>query len=267
MTLPIFQVDAFAEEIFRGNPAAVCLLETELPDETLQSIAQENNLPETAFFRPDDDRPDLRWFTPRQEVPLCGHATLAAGYVALERLRPEADAITFETLSGPLKVSRAGTGFRLDFPAVQSQEVDRIPGDLIDGLGLEPEQLRKTVGDPNYLAILSAENDVRAVQPDLSLLERLHPAGVAVSAPGEKADFVSRYFAPSYGIPEDPVTGSIHCALGPYWSERLGTTRMTAHQLSERSGRLEVQIRDDRVLLTGEARLYLEGQVFVRDAS
>lgn len=267
MTLPIFQVDAFAEEIFQGNPAAVCLLETELPDETLQSIAQENNLPETAFFRPDDDRPDLRWFTPRQEVPLCGHATLAAGYVALERLRPDADAITFETLSGPLTVSRAGAGFRLDFPAVRSEEVDRIPGDLIDGLGFEPEQLRQTIGDPNYLAILSAESDVRAVQPDLSLLERLHPTGVAVTAPGEDIDFVSRYFAPSYGIPEDPVTGSIHCALAPYWSRRLGIDRMAATQLSKRSGKLGVELRGDRVLLSGAARLYLEGRVSVPGGS
>lgn len=262
-SLRIFQVDAFAGRAFSGNPAAVCLLDAPVPDDVLQAVARENNLSETAFFRPDDERPRLRWFTPSQEVPLCGHATLASGWVALERLRPGSAAVTFESLSGPLTVSRADDGFRLDLPRLSFEQIDQPPTGFVEGLGARPQQVLRIPDDPNYLVILETEEEVAGLDPDLRILEGLHPFGVAVSAPGRDADFVSRYFAPSYGIPEDPATGSIHCALGPYWQGRWGREEMTALQLSERRGRLGVRVAGDRVHLTGEAHLYLEGEIFV----
>lgn len=265
MTLMTFQVDAFAEQPFEGNPAAVCILKSELPDRTLQKIARENNLAETAFFRPEERRPLLRWFTPTEEVPLCGHATLAAGYVALEHLGRGGDSISFESRSGRLSVSRAGTGFRIDLPSVPYETVADPPAGLAQGLGVQVETVLRTPDDPNYLVVLEDEDDVAGLDPDLRVLEGLHPFGVAVTAPGREADFVSRYFAPSYGIPEDPVTGSIHCALGPFWQHRLGRSEMTALQLSERGGRLRVGTMGDRVHLTGGACLYLEGLVHVPD--
>lgn len=262
-TLRIFQVDAFAERPFEGNPAAVCLLESELPDRTLQAIAAENNLSETAFFRPDRDRPRLRWFTPTEEVPLCGHATLAAGYVALERLGRGGNSISFESRSGTLGVSRAEAGFTVDLPRVRFESVPEPPARLTEGLGIPSETVLRTLDDPNYLVVVPDETHVADLDPDLRLLEELHPYGVAVSAPGREVDFVSRYFAPSYGIPEDPVTGSIHCALGPYWSSRVGKTDLAALQLSSRGGRLGVGVGGERVRLTGGARLYMEGEIFV----
>lgn len=259
----IFQVDAFAERPFEGNPAAVCLLESDLSDGTLRAIAGENNLSETAFFRPDERRPLLRWFTPTGEVPLCGHATLAAGYVALERLGRTGNSISFESRCGRLGVSRAHEGFRVDLPSLRYEAVSDPPAPLEQGLGVRLGRVLRTPDDPNYLVVLGDEDELAGLDPDLRTLESLHPFGVGVSAPGREADFVSRYFAPSYGIPEDPVTGSIHCALGPYWARRLERSEMTARQLSRRGGRLRVRIDGDRVHLTGGVRLYLEGEVFV----
>lgn len=256
----IFQVDAFTDRIFGGNPAAVCPLEDWLPDELLQAIAAENNLSETAFFLTGRDPSPLRWFTPRSEVPLCGHATLAAAYVAMAHLHPERTETAFETLSGRLTVRRTSAGFLLDFPAVPIERTDP-PDCLLEGLGLMPREVWVSEGDPNYLAILDSQAEVDKLRPDLRALERLHPHGVAVSAVGDRADFVSRYFAPGYGIPEDPVTGSIHCALGPYWSDRLGRRRLAALQLSPRGGTLGVRVRGERVELEGNAVSYLSGMI------
>lgn len=287
--IPIYQVDAFAEEVFGGNPAAVCPLGSDdwLPDETLQAIAAENNLSETAFLLPDRDPVPLRWFTPRCEVKLCGHATLASGFVMFEFLQPDRDEVVFETMSGELVVRRgegeAGDGaaggagavgatedeapvrLSMDFPAIGSEPLRDadVPETLLDGLGAAPDEVRMTSDDWNYIAVYDDEETVARLAPDFALLEELHPHGVSVTAPARKVDFVSRYFVPSYGIPEDPVTGSIHCALAPYWAGRLGREKLTATQLSERRGRLELAVADDRVHLRGSAVTYLAGEIRV----
>ncbi len=261
LAFAIYQVDAFTDQVFRGNPAAVVPLETWLPDTTLQAIAAENNLAETAFFVPNGSGYHLRWFTPRQEVPLCGHATLATAYVILRHLTPLAPRVEFTTLSGPLAVTRAGDGFTLDFPRLELTPVSTPPGSLAEGLGRQPVQVLETSGDPNYYAVYSHEADVRALRPDLAILESLHPFGVVATAPGIATDIVSRYFAPGYGIPEDAVTGSIHCALTPWWAGRLGRTELTACQASERGGTLRCRLEENRVYLTGSAALFLEGAI------
>ncbi|MFW6084722.1 MAG: PhzF family phenazine biosynthesis protein [Gemmatimonadota bacterium] len=296
--IPIYQVDAFADSVFRGNPAAVCPLPTRhgLPDETLQAIAAENNLSETAFLSPDRDPVPLRWFTPRAEVKLCGHATLASGFVIFEFLQPDRREVTFETLSGELSVRRddgagtdAGTGadagmgaddgatgaagngaamrLSMDFPSITSERLDEgdVPAALLDGLGTEPNEVRMTSDDWNYIAVYGDEEAVAALAPDFALLEKLHPHGVSVTAPAAvgEVDFVSRYFVPSYGIPEDPVTGSIHCALAPYWADRLERDRLTAVQLSERRGRIDLAVAGGRVELRGSAVTYLTGEIRV----
>lgn len=275
--IPIYQVDAFADAVFGGNPAAVCPLAAGewLPDETLQAIAAENNLSETAFLLPDRDPVPLRWFTPRCEVKLCGHATLASGLVVLEVLRPDQDAVAFETMSGRLVVRRdegAGRGgddvpirLSMDFPAIGSERLDEgeVPEVLLDGLDAAPEEIRMTADDWNYVAVFGDEKAIASLRPNFTLLERLHPHGVSVTAPGRGVDCVSRYFVPSYGIPEDPVTGSIHCALAPYWAERLGRSTLTAVQLSKRRGRLELAVVGERVHLRGSAVIYLSGEIRV----
>lgn len=258
----MYQVDAFADAVFQGNPAAVCLLRDWLPDDTLRAIAAENNLSETAFVIPDGDPMPLRWFTPRQEVSLCGHATLAAGCVVLTFFTPEREVATFTSAFGTLSVSRAEDRFAVDLPAVRVAAADRpLPGALLEGLGAEPVEVLIAHDDPNWFAILENEAVVASLRPDLVRLEELHPCGVAVSARGTSADFVSRYFCPGYGIPEDPVTGSIHCALGPWWAAQLGRTSLTARQLSARGGDLAVHMAGDRVLLEGGAACYLAGEI------
>lgn len=266
MRVPLYQIDAFADAVFQGNPAAVCPLPDWLPDATLRAVAAENNLSETAFLIPDRDPVPLRWFTPTEEVPLCGHATLAAGYVVLEVLSPDREAVDFDSESGRLTVRRSDHGYALDFPAVPSEPVAAPPDALVHGLGFTPVEIRVTRGDPNYLVIVDDEDAVAGAAPDLRRLEELHPHGVAVSAPGRSADFVSRYFAPSYGIYEDPVTGSIHCALGPYWARRFGRSDLTAVQLSARRGRLGVVVAGERVQLAGRAVQYLTGEILLPDA-
>lgn len=265
--IPFYQVDAFADAVFRGNPAAVCVFSDWPPDGTLQSIAAENNLSETAFVLDGEDPVPLRWFTPRAEVPLCGHATLAAGYVYLERVAPGRDAVTFLSRSGRLTVvrDREADGFALDFPALELERVCTPPDALRTGLDPEPVEVLVNHEDPNYFVVLEDEARLAALRPRLATLEELHPYGVAVTAPGRSTDFVSRYFAPSYGIPEDPVTGSIHCALAPYWADRLGRSSLEAIQLSARRGRLGITLRDDRVRLVGRAALYLTGEVLLPD--
>lgn len=263
ISLQLFQVDAFADRLFAGNPAAVVPLTAWLPDTVLQAIAAENNLAETAFFVPEGADYHLRWFTPRFEVPLCGHATLATASVILRRLTPEADTVRFRSLSGPLNVRRNGERFVLDFPALVAAPLPEPPVALLAGLGLPPERVLRVDEDPNFYAIYGDEATIRELQPDLGLLAALHPYGVVITAPGASSDFVSRYFAPSFGIPEDPVTGSIHCALTPYWAVRLGRTDLTARQASARGGEMACALRGDRVHLTGSAVLYLEGTIHV----
>ncbi len=268
--IPIYQVDAFADAVFGGNPAAVCPLDEWLPDETLQAIAAENNLSETAFLISGRDPVPLRWFTPRLEVKLCGHATLASAFVLFEFLEPGRERVNFETMSGRLGVTREEDRLSMDFPAIGSERVASadIPAALIDGLGAEPDEVRITDDDWNYVAVFSDADTVAGLQPDFRLIEQLHPYGVAATGPGgvgtaTDVDFVSRYFVPGYGIPEDPVTGSIHCALAPYWGDRLGRVRLSAHQVSERGGRLDIQLAGDRVHLAGTAVTYMTGEISV----
>ncbi|MCI0538923.1 MAG: PhzF family phenazine biosynthesis protein [Verrucomicrobiales bacterium] len=260
--LRYFVIDAFATEVFRGNPAGVCPLDAWLPDSLLQAIAAENNLSETAFFVPDETGYRLRWFTPTQEVPLCGHATLAAAFTIFTLIRPDLAEICFQSASGPLFVRHLQwNSLELNFPALAAEPDASPPGELLAGLGVEPRCILRS--DQNYYVIVDSEEIVRAAKPNLQLLSTLHPRGVALSARGEQGDFVSRYFAPSYGIPEDPVTGSIHCALAPYWAKQLGKSTLRAHQASARGGDLLCTVAGDRVRLAGRAMPYLEGTIML----
>ena len=260
MRLRIFQIDAFTDEVFGGNPAAVCPLESWLDDATMQAIANENNLSETAFFVPENGAYALRWFTPLAEVDLCGHATLASAYVVFRHVQPDADSVAFETRSGRLEVTRSDEGLIMDFPALAAHPVEP-PAGLSEGLGAAPIA---AFADIDYLALFESEAEVRAIRPDMTALARLDERrGVIVTAPGESADFVSRYFCPRLGVPEDPVTGSAHCMLGPFWAERLGKTTLHAHQVSARGGAVQCTVAGDRVQLAGQAVQYLEGTIAV----
>ena len=260
MRLRIFQIDAFTDEVFGGNPAAVCPLESWLDDATLQAIANENNLSETAFFVPENGAYALRWFTPLAEVDLCGHATLASAHVVFHHVQRDADSVSFETRSGRLNVTRGGDGLTMDFPALAAHPVES-PAGLAEGLGTEPESV---FADMDYLALFETEAEVRAIQPDMTALARLDQRrGVIVTAPGESADFVSRFFCPRLGVPEDPVTGSAHCMLAPFWAERLGKTALLAHQVSARGGEVQCTVAGDRVRLAGRAVQYLAGTIAV----
>jgi PhzF family phenazine biosynthesis protein len=259
----IFQADAFARRRFTGNPAAVMLLpEGFLEDRALQAVAAENNLSETAFLVPDGDGYRLRWFTPTHEVPLCGHATLASGAVVLQRLDPDREQVVFHTVSGPLAVRRGEQGFVMNFPARVASPVDSPPEDLLAGIPATPLEVRSD--GFNYLVILDGEQELRALEPDIAALGRLDLEGVIVTAPGSDGyDFVSRYFAPGHGIPEDPVTGSAHCTLATYWAQRLGRTEFRAYQASARGGELTCRLLGERVELEGTCVFYLEGMAEV----
>ena len=263
--IPLYQVDAFAGAPFRGrlfsgNPAAVCPLERWLSDETLQAIAAENNLSETAYYVRENGRYRLRWFTPAVEVDLCGHATLAAAFVILELREEIAERkVTFDSRSGELAVARENDLYVLDFPSRYPPE---SPGDpvLFEALGARPVEFRRT-GD--CFCVFETEAQVRALAPDMSKLAAVDCRGTIVTAPGEDCDFVSRFFAPRAGIPEDPVTGSAHTNLIPYWSRRLGKKELFARQVSRRGGDLWCEDRGDRVGIGGRAVKYLEGHVLV----
>ncbi len=259
MDIPIYQVDAFASEVFKGNPAAVCPLEAWLPDETLQAIAAENNLSETAFLVERGDDFDLRWFTPASEVDLCGHATLGSAYVIANNLKPGADAMRFHTRSGVLTVVREGESFTLDFPVLKRERLADDP-EVAAALGAAPLEIWESM---DLMAVFRGEADIRAMAPDMAKVAALNTRGVIVTAPGEACDFVSRFFAPRHGIPEDPVTGSAHCITTPYWSQRLGKTKMTARQISKRGGDLVVEDKGERILISGRAAPYLEGRIRV----
>ncbi|MEZ4995213.1 MAG: PhzF family phenazine biosynthesis protein [Saprospiraceae bacterium] len=252
----LYQVDAFTDQLFKGNPAAVVPLETWLADDTMQAIAAENNLAETAYFIPTTDGYHLRWFTPGIEVDLCGHATLATAHVLFEHLDYEEQQIVFHTRSGPLYVIRSENGYRMDFPADFS-EVIAPPEALVRALGEIPLEVRK--GKDDYLAIFPEEATVRDLQPDFRVLTQLDGRGVIASAPGNEVDFVSRCFFPNAGIDEDPVTGSAHTVMTPYWAGKLNKTTLQARQISARGGNLLCTLDGQRVLLEGRAVTYLEG--------
>jgi PhzF family phenazine biosynthesis protein len=257
--LPIYQVDAFADRLFAGNPAAVCPLDAWLPDAAMQAIAAENNVSETAFFVPRGEDYDLRWFTPTVETDLCGHATQASGFIVMNLLAPQRSKVRFHTRSGPLTVTRHGDTFAIDLP-VRPPEPCTMPPKFVAALGRTPARI---MGAVKYLAIYDSAAEVAALAPDTAAMMDIDRDGIIVSAPGSDCDFVSRYFAPHAGIPEDPVTGSAHCTLAPYWAKRLGKTRLHARQISRRGGELFCELKGDRVVIGGRAALYLEGRIRV----
>jgi predicted PhzF superfamily epimerase YddE/YHI9 len=261
MRLPIYQVDAFTDSLFGGNPAAVCPLETWLPEKTMQAIAAENNPAETAFFVREGRDYALRWFTPTVEVDLCGHATLAAGQIVFRFIEPERDSVSFRTMNaGALVVSRRGEMLALDFPARPAVPVDPPPG-LLAALGGASREVLRARDD---LVVYGSAAEVAALDPDLAALAKVDCWAAIVTALGEDGiDFVSRFFAPAQGVPEDQVTGSSHCTLVPFWAHRLGKTQLDARQLSRRGGALSCALAGDRVSIAGRAVLYLEGQIEV----
>ncbi len=264
MRLRMYRVDAFTDAVFRGNPAGVVPLRHWLDDGVMQAVAMENNLSETAFFVPEGTAFSLRWFTPLAEVPLCGHATLATAFVILRILQPSRKSIRFHTRSGDLIVRRNKDLQVMDFPRYTPQRCDP-PAGLEQALGARPAEVWNTTEDQHLYAIFESAGVIRSMAPDMGKLAALHPYQVSVSAPGEGEDFVSRFFAPSIGIPEDPVTGSMHCALIPYWAERLGKSKLFARQVSKRGGDLFCEDLPDagRVRISGRAVLSLIGYLTV----
>jgi PhzF family phenazine biosynthesis protein len=264
--IPLYQIDAFTREPFGGNPAAVCPLSEWLPDTTMQAIAAENNLAETAFFVAENGDFRLRWFTPVNEVKLCGHATLATAHVLFNRLEPRRESVRFHTLSGPLNVERDGDRFVLDFPALPIEK-QHNPRQVAEAIGVAPNTIEVWEADRG-MAVLKDAVSVRDLQPDMAKIAALPFSTLIVTAPGfdGDCDFVSRFFAPTYGIPEDPVTGSAHCVLTPYWSSVLGKRKMFARQLSKRGGELWVEHRGDRVRLSGYCVPMIEGSFEVAEA-
>ena len=259
-TLPFYQVDAFTSRVFAGNPAGVCPLDDWLPDETMQAIAAENYLPETAFFVPDGEGYGIRWFTPEVEIDLAGHPTLATAFVLFNELGVEKDAVSFGTKLGDrLTVQRDGDLLSMDFPARPADPTDRL-GDVAGALGAEP---REVLAARDGMAVFDSEAEVRALRPDMAKVAAMDVLGLIATAPGDACDFVSRFFAPRAGIPEDPVTGSTHCTLTPYWASRLNKPKLQARQISPRGGELKVALNGDRVTIAGQAALYLKGEIYV----
>ncbi len=258
MQIPIYQVDTFTDSLFGGNPAAVCPLENWLPDKTMQLIAMENNLAETAFYVKEPEGYRIRWFTPTVEVDLCGHATLAAAYVLFTILQEEDSEIHFNSRSGVLKVSRNQEQLTLDFPVDVLQK--QIPSsELTACFDLIPDLIYK--GKTDYLFIYASETQIKNIKPDFQAISALDARGLIITAKGDEVDFVSRFFAPQCGIHEDPVTGSAHTSLTPYWRSVLQKDQLTAIQLSSRKGQLLCQYQDDRVLISGNAILFLKGEI------
>jgi PhzF family phenazine biosynthesis protein len=262
MRIPLYQVDAFTSRVFGGNPAAVCPLSEWLPEPTMQAIAAENNLAETAFFVPQGAGYLLRWFTPTVEVDLCGHATLASGYVVMHILAPEQRSVRFDTLkAGQLEVTRDGDLLAMDFPSWPPEQQAADPR-VLAALGAEPAQ--SFVARGRTLAVYERAEELAALRPDFAAMRRVPGADAIATAPGgDGVDFVSRYFAPNHGVDEDWVTGSAHCVLTPYWAARLGKERLNARQISARGGELVCTLRGDRITIAGNAVLYLEGTITV----
>ncbi len=265
LSLAMYQIDAFAERAFEGNPAAVVPRTSWLPDGLMQAIAAENRLSETAFFVPEGRGFRIRWFTPETEVKLCGHATLAAARVVFEELKWERKEVVFESLSGPLTATRDGKWLTLDFPSQPPERCD-APEALATGLGVRGFECLRS---EDYVAVLAGEEEVLAIRPDHGALARLDRRGVIATAPAadEGRDFVVRYFAPALGIPEDPVTGSAYTQLAPYWAERLNRTRLRARQVSARGGDVFCELAGDRVLISGATVIYMRAQVVLDKAT
>jgi PhzF family phenazine biosynthesis protein len=258
----MYQVDAFSRRILAGNPAAVCPLPEWLPDGTMQALALENNLSETAFLVPQHaGRYHLRWFTPTTEVDLCGHATLASAFVIWNCLGDRSEPLRFDTRSGPLTVARQNERVAMYFPAARVEACSDAPPELAAGLGSAPLEVFTVTGTGTYLPVFDSEDAVRGLDPDFRLLKRLGKRSVNPTSPGIECDFVSRYFAPSFGIDEDPVTGSAHCALVPFWADRLGKSRLHARQVSTRGGDLYCERLSDTVVIAGDAALYMEATI------
>jgi PhzF family phenazine biosynthesis protein len=262
MRLPIFQVDAFTDKVFGGNPAAVCPLERWLPDDVMLKIAVENSVAETAFFIPLDDGFEIRWFTPEIEMDLCGHATLATAHVIARHLNYPKSSIKFESKSGGLTVDVEEKLLTLNFPARMPESIADVPQEILDSIQVKPMEVLKS---RDYVLVFENEEVIRDLAPRQNILDQINldPGGVVVTAPGREVDFVSRFFTPQASIFEDPVTGSAHCSLIPYWSEKLGKESMLALQLSKRVGKLSCKNAGDRVLIAGEAVTYLEGTITV----
>lgn len=257
MRIPMYQVDAFTDKIFGGNPAAVCPLESWLPAGTMQAIAAENNLAETAFFVRDKDRFEIRWFTPAIEVDLCGHATLASAHVVFRHLNYDKPGIAFQSKSGELRASTKDGLIHLDFPACDPVPAG-APDALVRGLGKNPREVFK---GRDYLAVFDREADVASIAPDFAELVKLDCLGIIATAKGETCDFVSRFFAPRAGVPEDPVTGSAHTLLIPFWAKRLGKSVLRAVQVSKRRGELFCEHLGERVLIGGRAVTFFQGTI------
>ncbi len=260
MNLTIYQIDAFTNEVFKGNPAAVCPLEEWIDESLMQRIALENNLAETAFFVKEGDVYEIRWFTPLAEIDLCGHATLASGFVIFELLKTEDNLVKFHShISGELTVEKQGDRLILDFPA-RPVSPAQAPDNLTEALGKAPNAVLKA---RDYFLVYETEQEILDITPNFSKLLEIGAHGYIVTAKGDSADFVSRFFAPEVGVPEDSVTGSAHCNLIPYWAEKLGKTELFARQVSARGGELFCELRGDRVKIGGNAKLYLKGEIYV----
>ena len=261
-TIKLYQVDAFTTEIFRGNPAAVCILENWLPDQTMQAIAAENNLAETAFAVKVGENYHLRWFTPAVEVDLCGHATLATAHVLFTYYGYNSRIINFTTqTSGLLTVERDGENLILDFPVDRLKKIE-IPSGIESALGKTP--LEAYSGKSDYLFIFSSQKEIEEIVPDFNAISKLDCRGMIISAPGDTVDFVSRFFGPQVGVNEDPVTGSAHTTLTPYWAKKLGKKILNARQLSNRKGDLTCEFLGERIKITGQAVTYLQGEIHIK---
>jgi PhzF family phenazine biosynthesis protein len=261
MKIPIYQVDAFTSEVFSGNPAAVCILDAWIDDRRLQSVAAENNLSETAFLVQNENEFDLRWFTPTTEVGLCGHATLASAFVQFFYRGWSEDKIRFQTRkSGQLMVARKGEVLEMDFPARPAHPRTH-PDALGRALGGTPQKVYGSAED--LMVVFDSEKTITEIQPDFAILEQIDCRGIIITAPGDRCDFVSRFFAPRVGVPEDPVTGSAHCVLIPYWAKVLGKDELYALQVSKRGGELLCGLAGERVRISGKAALYLEGTITI----
>lgn len=261
MTVPIYQADAFTDKLFGGNPAAVCPLTEWLPDETMQKIAIENNLAETAFFVKQDDGFALRWFTPEYEIDLCGHATLASAHIIFTELAYSKPSINFYTQkAGTLVVTKKDGLYTLDFPSRPPIPIE-LPNGLTEALG--GKQPTAVLRSRDYFLVYDTEDEVADITPDFFALSKMDTVGVIITAPGKGVDFVSRFFAPGAGVPEDPVTGSAHCNLIPYWAKKLGKDKLHAYQISSRKGELWCENKGDRVLMSGKAVTYLKGEIYL----
>lgn len=260
--IKLFQIDAFTNKLFAGNPAAVCILDKWLADELMQSIANENNLAETAFVVPNGNDFEIRWFTPTTEVDLCGHATLASAYVLFNLLDYKESTIRFHSpRSGELRVTKNEEMLYLDFPTDTLELITGMQSIMEECIGIKPIEVYK--GKTDYIAIIENESSVKNLQPNLTEIAKLNGRGLIVTAKGDEVDFVSRFFAPQSGINEDPVTGSAHTSLTPIWAKKLGITKLTANQISERGGHLICEYKSDRCMIGGEAKLYLMGEILL----